>query len=103
MLAKELLLLSALFFQGGFLVCFPSDLFDCLLQYKPTYFLSSYLSLLTCRSFFCWALLWMGEGVKQGRASGVGRWAPWSTGSGPSPLSPDKLLLIGLGPPVREP
>lgn len=67
MLAKELLLLSALVFRGGFLVCVPSDLFDCLLQYKPKYFLSSYLSLLTCRSFFCRALWWIGDDVKQGR------------------------------------
>lgn len=103
LLAKELLLLSALVFQGGFLVCFPSDLCDRLLQYKPTSFLSSYLSLLTCRSFFCWALLWMGEGVKQGRGLREWRRAPWSTGSGPSLLSSDKLLLIGLDPPVREP
>lgn len=67
MLAEELLLLSALALQGGLSVSFPSDLFDCLLQHKPTSFLSSDLSLLACRLLFCWALLWMGEGVKQGR------------------------------------
>lgn len=88
MLAKELLLLFALVFQGGFLVCFPSDLLAGPLPYKPTYFLSSYLSLLACRLFFCWALLWMGEGGKQGRGLGRGETGTLEHWQGAFPSQP---------------
>lgn len=73
MLAEQLLPVSALVFPGGFLFCFPSGLFGCLLQYKPKDFLSSCL----CPGLQLVFLLGcaVGGGVKRARGAGhPGRW-----------------------------